>query len=130
MTYLLDSTVLIDALNNRNGRPQLLIQFSEQDILLACCAINVTELYIGMRHGEEARTEKLIRSLEFYPITAEVAKLAGNLFCHWRKKGKTPGIADVTIAAVAITHDLTFVPDNLKHFPMPELKRIQLPASV
>ena len=130
MTYLLDSTVLIDALNNRNGRPQLLIRFSEQDILLACCSINVTELYMGMRHGEEAKTEKLIRSLEFYPLTAEAAKLAGNFFRHWRKKGKTLGIADVTIAAVAITHDLTFVSDNLKHFPMPELKRIQLPASV
>lgn len=51
MTYLLDSSVLIDALNDRNGRPQFLAQLSQQDILLACCAVNVTELYMGMRPG-------------------------------------------------------------------------------
>jgi len=73
MTYLLDSTVLIDVLNDRNGRPQFLAQLSQQDILLACCAVNVTELYMGMRPGEEAKTEKLLRSLEFYPVTWEVA---------------------------------------------------------
>ena len=33
MTYLLDSTVLIDILNDRNGRPQFLAQLSHQDIL-------------------------------------------------------------------------------------------------
>ena len=49
MIYLLDSSVLIDVLNNRNGRPQFLSQLSEQGILLACCSINVTELYMGMR---------------------------------------------------------------------------------
>ena len=130
MTYLLDSTVLIDTLNNRNGRPQLLTQFSHQNILLACCAVNVTELYMGIRHGQEAKTEKLIRSLEFYPITSEIAKLAGTLFRHWRTKGKTLGIADVTIAAVAITHDLVLVSDNQKHFPMPDLKQNQLRGAV
>jgi predicted nucleic acid-binding protein len=52
VTYLLDSSVLIDALNDRSGRLQLLTQISHQDILLACCAINVTELYMGIRPGE------------------------------------------------------------------------------
>ena len=36
MTYLLDSNVPIDVLNDRNGRPQFLEQLSQQDILLAC----------------------------------------------------------------------------------------------
>jgi hypothetical protein len=35
---------------------------------------------MGMRSGEEAKTEKLLRSLEFYPVTWEVAQLAGD-FC-------------------------------------------------
>jgi hypothetical protein len=47
MTHLLDSTVLIDVLNDRNGRPQFLAQLSDQDIVLACCAVNVTEIYNG-----------------------------------------------------------------------------------
>src|ERR1700720_3335597 len=59
MTCLLDSSVLIDALNDRNGRPGLLSQISQQGVLLACCAVNVTELYMGMRPSEEAKTEKV-----------------------------------------------------------------------
>jgi tRNA(fMet)-specific endonuclease VapC len=121
MTYLLDSTVLIDVLNDRNGRPQFLAQLFQQDILLACCAVNVTEIYMGMRPSEQAKTEKLLRSLEFYPVTWEVAQLAGELFREWRQKGQTLSYTDVTIAAVALTHKLVLVTDNQKHFPMPDL---------
>jgi hypothetical protein len=55
MTYLRDSSVLIDAINDRNGRNELLERLSEQDILLACCPINVTEVSMGMRPGEEKK---------------------------------------------------------------------------
>jgi hypothetical protein len=60
MTYLLDSSVIIDTLNDRNERPRLLAEFSQQDVLLACCPINVTEVYMGMRPGEERKTENLL----------------------------------------------------------------------
>lgn len=129
MTCLLDSSVLIDALNNRKGRPRLLSQLSQQEILLSCCAVNVTELYMGMLPGEEAKTEKLLRSLEFYPVTWEIAQLAGDLFREWRQKGQTLGLADVTIASVALTHKLVLVTDKRKHFPMPELEILQLPVA-
>jgi predicted nucleic acid-binding protein len=127
MTYLLDSSVLIDTLNNRNGRPEALGEFSQRDILLACCAVNVTELYMGMRPGEEAKTERFLRSLEFYPVTWEVAQLAGNLFRRWRQKGRTLSYADVSIAAVALHNKLALVTDNRKDFPMPELHLVALP---
>jgi predicted nucleic acid-binding protein len=127
VTYLLDTSVLIDALNNRNGRPQFLTEFSRQEILLACCAVNVTEVYMGMRPSEETKTVKLLRSLEFYPVTWGVAQLAGDLFRDWLQKGQTLSYADVTIAAVAIFHKLVLVTDNQKHFPMPELQLVDLP---
>lgn len=76
---------------------------------------------MGMRPGEQAKTEKFLRSLEFYPVTWEVAQLAGDLFRQWRQKGHTLSYTDVTIAAVALTHGLVLVTDNQKHFPMPEL---------
>jgi predicted nucleic acid-binding protein len=75
--------------NNRKGRSRLLTELCEQDILLACCSVNVTEVYMGMRSGEEAKTAKLLRSLEFYSVTWETARLAGELFRQWRQKGMT-----------------------------------------
>jgi predicted nucleic acid-binding protein len=70
-----------------------------------------------------------LRSLEFYPVNWEIAQLAGDLFRIWRQKGHTLGLADVTIAAVALTHKLVLVTDNRKHFPMPELQLFRLPDS-
>jgi hypothetical protein len=52
---LLDSTVIIDALNNRNRRGRLLGGLLEEGTLLACCPINITEVYMGMRPDEAAR---------------------------------------------------------------------------
>ena len=66
MIYLLDSSILIDVLNGRRRRAEFLGQLAQRNILLACCSINVTEVYRGMRHGEEAKTEKLLHSLEFF----------------------------------------------------------------
>jgi predicted nucleic acid-binding protein len=82
---------------------------------------------MGVRAGEESKTERLLHSLEFYPVTWEIAQLAGHPFRQWRQKGQTLGFADVTIAAVALTHRLVLVTDNRKHFPMPELRLLQLP---
>ncbi|MBC8165886.1 MAG: hypothetical protein H7Y20_08445 [Bryobacteraceae bacterium] len=52
-TYLLDTSVIIDALNGKRGRRDLLLGLVRQGHLLACCPINVTEVYAGMRSNEE-----------------------------------------------------------------------------
>jgi predicted nucleic acid-binding protein len=42
-TYLLDTSVIIDAINNKTNRRQLLSNLIEQGNTLACCPINITE---------------------------------------------------------------------------------------
>ena len=81
-TCLLDSGILIDALNGKRGRRELLDRLIEDGADMACCSINVTEIYAGLRPGEEAKTERLLRSLKFYPVTWEIAKQAGDLRTH------------------------------------------------
>jgi len=125
-TCLLDSTVIIDAINNRNGRSQLLEGLIEEGTLLACCAINVTEVHMGMRPNEAEKTEEFLASLEFYPVTREIAKYAGALYREWRQKGLTLSLPDLTIAAVAITNGLQLATDNPKDFPMSELRLFPL----
>jgi predicted nucleic acid-binding protein len=120
-TYLLDTTVIIDVINGKRSRDQLLTDLLENGHLLACCAINVIEVYAGMRPAEESRTAAFLETLKYYPITWEVARLAGLIKRDFRKKGVTLSATDVTIAAVALEYQLTLVTDNVKHYPMKEL---------
>jgi predicted nucleic acid-binding protein len=129
-TYLLDSDVIIDALNAKQGRHALLQGLLREGRLLACCAINVTEVYAGVRPNEEERTREFLDSLSFYPVTREIAREAGLLKRHWSRKGKTLSMADATIAAVALANNLPLITGNAKHYPMRELRLCPLPKPV
>jgi predicted nucleic acid-binding protein len=121
-TCLLDTGILIDALNGKRGRRELLDRLLQDGAELACCPINITEVYAGLRPGEEAKTERLLRSLKFYPVTWDIARKAGELLSAWRRRKRTLSLPDTTIAAVALTNGLTLVTGNSKDFPMPELR--------
>ena len=45
----------------------------------ACCSVNITEVYAGLRAGEEAKTAVFLNSLECLPVTPERARQAGLL---------------------------------------------------
>ncbi len=122
MTYLLDTNIIIDALNGKRNRPEQLEKLITKGNLLACCSINITEIYAGMRRGEEEVTERLLQSLQLYPVTFPVARLAGVLKRDYSKKGKTLTVPDATVAAVAIHYELPLISDNAKDFPMEELQ--------
>ncbi len=128
-TYLLDTSVIIDALNNKRGRCDLLLGLAKQGHLFACCPINVTEIYAGMRPKEEEATEEFLRSLEYYHVTWPVARLAGLLKRDYARKGSTLTVADAIIAAVALVFELTLITDNVKDFPMKDLSRYPLPVA-
>jgi predicted nucleic acid-binding protein len=127
-TYLLDTNIIIDAINEKKNRNLALIGLAEQGHLLACCPVNVAEVYAGLRPKEEARTAVLLHSLQLYPITFPVAELAGRLKPDYGRKGKTLSIPDTIIAAVALHYRLTLITDNAKDFPMADLSFHPLPG--
>jgi len=128
-TILLDTSVIFDHLNGRKGRPEFLERLIYQGHMLACCPVTVTEVYAGLRPGEETKTKAFLESLVFLPISADVARMAGLLRRDWRRKGHTLSYTDVTIAAIAIANRLPLLSDNRKHFPMPEIELLPLPPA-
>src|SRR5260370_461376 len=124
---LLDSSVIFDHLNGRFKRTEFLGELVEQGHILACCAVNLTEVYAGLRPGEEDKTVAFLNSLEYMPVTPEIARQAGLLRRDWQKKGQTLSYTDVTIAAVALSGEVPLLTDNREHFPMPELQLLPLP---
>jgi len=128
MRILLDSSVIIDTLRNRRDRRNLLRALVEEGHELVCCAINVAEVYSGMRPHEEAATAELVDGLEYVDISREAARDAGELRLEWRRKGKTLSLPDAILGAVALRSDLTLATDNARHFPMLHLKLLPLPG--
>ena len=121
MIILLDTTVLIDVLRNRGNRRNLLADFVEQGHTLATSAINVGEVYEGMRPNEATATDRLLGNIECYPTTGAIARHAGMLKFAYRQKGKTLTLTDMIVAATALTHGASLMTDNRKDFPLPDL---------
>jgi predicted nucleic acid-binding protein len=130
MRLLLDTSVLIDVLRLRHGRRELLAELVRAGNTLATTALNVAELYAGMRPGEEARTEDFLDALDCYELTVAAGRLAGSLKNKYaRRGGRTLTLADTIIAATAMERRCTLVTDNRKDFPMTELNYYDLPES-
>ena len=129
MIILLDTSVIIDALRRRRGRRELLVALVEEGHELACCAINVAEVYSGMRPHEAEATAELIDGLEYVGISREAARHAGELRLEWQRKGKTLSLPDAIIAAVALRKDLTVATDNARHFSLLRLNLLPLPGA-
>jgi tRNA(fMet)-specific endonuclease VapC len=120
--YLLDTSVIVDAMNGRRNRRELLADLLRHGNALACCTINVIEVYTGMRPHEEPATNEFLGSLGYYEVTRLIARSTGRLRYDWARRGQTLSLADATIAAVALAHGLTLMTDNNRHFPMQELQ--------
>ena len=78
---------------------------------------------------KKRRTEAFLESLEYYHVTWPVARIAGLLKRDYVRKGITLSVADATIAAVAMVHELTLMTDNVKDFPMKQLALYPLPPA-
>jgi tRNA(fMet)-specific endonuclease VapC len=122
MRILLDTSVLIDALRNRNNRRELLVGLLEAHHTLATTVLNVAEIYAGMRQTEKVGTELLLSGLVCFDLNERAAQRGGQLKYTWSKRGKTLGLTDALIAAVAIEEQCALLTDNQKHFPMRELQ--------
>lgn len=127
MKLLLDSTLLIDLLRNRGARRGFVEALVDAGHQLTTSAMNIGEIYGGMRTGEEVRTGAVLADIDVFPVTTEIAQRGGLLVVAQRKRGLTVKLGDMIVAATALEHGLTLVTDNLKDFRIGELKLLPLP---
>ena len=77
---------------------------------------------MGMRPDGAEKTQEVLASLEFFPVTWGIAQNAGELYREWRLKGKTLAIPDLTVADVAIGNGLHLATDKPQEFTVSELR--------
>jgi predicted nucleic acid-binding protein len=94
---------------------------------LETSALNVAEVYAGMRPDEEEQTKAFLGALVCHSVSADAGERAGRLKGHWARKGRTLTLADTVVAAVAMEQECALVTDNRKDFPMGEVRLLDVP---
>jgi predicted nucleic acid-binding protein len=124
--FLLDSDVIIWHLRGRKEVTDVLRDLQRFG-LPACSALSVLEIQLGVKRGEEEKTDRFLKSLRIFNLDMEIASKAAQLIRRYRAKGVTLDLPDSVIASTCILHELILVTYNTKHYPISEIKFHQLP---
>jgi predicted nucleic acid-binding protein len=115
MSYLLDSTVLVDALRGHPGATAFLR--SSQDPM-AASEVTRVEILRGLRSSERALVERLFLLLDWHSVDESIARVAGEFGRRYRRSHTGIGVSDLIVAATAKHVGLALATSNAKHFPM------------
>lgn len=126
MRYLLDTTTLIDYSKKDNLVISSLISLIENGDELGICAVNITEFYSGLSHDTYAIWDDFFATLYYWNISPLAAKRAGQYRYEFARKGKILSTTDTLIAAVARENDAIIITNNIKDFPMKDIKLLSL----
>ena len=119
MRYLIDSDWLIDATTGRPGAQRALSSLSIDG--LAVSILTVAELYEGA-FGTLDPSHTLAGMREFLSdyavlfISDSIAERFARERADLRRQGRLIPDVDLLIAATALTHDLTLLTRNVRHF--------------
>ena len=118
---LLDTTVLIDILRGRPAAARVLRLRAGGQVPWTC-AINVEEVWRGLRRQEEDDARRLLDALRWADLGRPEARRAGAWRRQFVKDGTTLAQADCLIASAAVAIGVPLATGNPKDFPMEELE--------
>ena len=127
-TYLLDTTVLVAHLRGHSDAIRFVKELGDGPDTPAICCVNVMEIEAGLRERDRTAAEALIERLVYLPTSRAGAERAGFYQAGLRGRGRTVGDADALIAGTAWANDAVLITENLKDFPMPDLRVERLPV--
>ncbi len=124
---LLDTDLIIWFLRGREHARRWIQELRKAGVP-SCSALSVTEVAAGMRPGEESDTRALLGALNVIPVDREIAWRAGTLIRECGRRGITLDFVDTTIAATCLTRKLSLATCNVKHYPMPAVRKADAPS--
>ena len=127
-SILLDTTVLIDALRGRPGVIERLARVQRAGDLPFTSAVNVEEVYRGLRPTEAEAAAVLLRGIRIAPLGRAEGERAGVWRRDFAARGVTLAQADCLVAAAAVGVSARLATGNARHFPMADLAVEEWPA--
>ncbi|MCS7366042.1 MAG: type II toxin-antitoxin system VapC family toxin [archaeon GB-1867-035] len=133
--YLLDTSYLIDLVRRKPEAVKLARKIDEEKAYTAISAITYHEYLLGVYLSHWRNKQKLkemlrkaeaeLKIFDILPYTEAIARKTAEKLAYLIKIGKPTSLADLIIAATAITHKLKLVTRNKKHYEnIPELEII------
>lgn len=108
-SVILDMETLIDVLRGQKGVKEF-VEGLEEDYTLCTTVITSFEHHHGAWKTENPprnlqAVETLLGRLNVHDFTSEAAELSGKILAYLEKEGRTIGLRDVFIAAIAFSLD-------------------------
>jgi toxin FitB len=118
-SFLCDTNILSELVRKRPDPG--VDQWARSMRRVAISAITIEEVLFGLAWKPNPRIRSWFEGLleaycEVLPVTAEIAKRAGELRGGFQARGETRSSADMIMAATAQLHQLTVVSRNVRHF--------------
>ncbi|MCL5987253.1 MAG: PIN domain-containing protein [Actinobacteria bacterium] len=120
--FLLDSNVIINFLVGREETIKLLEEIKRIDDFPATSPLCIAEVQLGVKKGEEVKTDSFLDSLRIFDLNKTIANEAGKLIREYKSKGVTLSFIDTLIATTCIANNLILVTYDKKHYPFSELE--------
>ena len=128
--YLLDTNVLSITAPHIRGKPLALINWMDANSdELFLSTITIAEICSGIarlnRTGARTKADRISKWLEvvrhlyqdrLLPFDLDAAQTAGRFIDEAKALGHSPGFADLAIASIASSRDLTLLTRNVKDF--------------
>jgi predicted nucleic acid-binding protein len=124
--YLLDTTVLIAHLRGDDAVTNLLLDLLADRHVLGTSCVNIAEVERGIRSKERKPAAALLGRLRFLATTHEAAVRAGRYQAQFEKGGVTIHTPDALVAGTARAHGAILLTDNVRDFPMRDV-RVEAP---
>ncbi|MEK6824916.1 MAG: type II toxin-antitoxin system VapC family toxin [Nanoarchaeota archaeon] len=115
----IDSNVLINFLRNKPQALSAIHQLNKKNEELITTSVNSFELLRGasnLSKLKEDRVRNFLGNFTILDFDFESSKKAAEIFNTLKEKGSSLDIADVMIAAIAITNNQSLLTENKKHF--------------
>ncbi len=118
---ILDTTFLIDLMNEDDSAVVKLLELSQKNIGTAITVLSLFELYGGVFRrnanlNEKQKVLEVLTSQVIYVLDAKSAEIAGKIEAELSDKGQIISPPDILIAGICIKNNEPLLTRNVEHF--------------
>lgn len=122
----LDSDIIIEFLKNNQLILDKINDLQGNEKKISTTSVNTFEIFRGFvdyKTDSINRFNNFLSNLKIHNFNLNSSKKAAEIFENLRTKGELLDLADIMIAAIAISNNETLLTNNISHFKrIPELK--------